>query len=222
MQGNDAQLSETTTGGWKAQHAYVMALACLLIGVALGYLLRGSESPASTAGMTPVTQQQQAMAAQPDGGQMPSLERMKKMADTAAAPLLDKLKQNPNDFETLNELGKLYRGTHQFKEAVSYYERALTVDPKNAAVRTDLASCLYYEGNVDGALAQLDRALESDPQFFGALLNSGIIKMRAKNDTNGAIASWQKILKSNADPKQKEAAKRLIANARQKSDGPKS
>jgi len=222
MQGHDAPVIETKESGWKAQQVYLMALACLMIGVAIGYLLRGSASPAAPTATTASASQPAASPHGDMGGQMPTLERMKKMADTAAAPALDKLKQNPNDFQTLNDLGKLYRSTHQFKEAASYYERALAVEPKNAAARTDLASCLYYEGDVDGALAQLDKALQYDPQFFGALLNSGIIKLKAKNDTTGAIASWEKILKSNADPKQKEAAKKLIASARQAAgSGPK-
>jgi len=217
---NDAEVMETKESGWKSQQVYLMALACLIVGVAVGYLLRGSESPTLAASVASAPQQP--LPPQADmGGQMPALARMKKMADTAAAPALEKLKQNPNDFQSLNDLGKLYRSTHQFKEAAGYYERALAIEPKNAAARTDLASCLYYEGDVDGALAQLDKALQYDPQFFGALLNSGIIKLKAKNDTAGAIASWERILKSNADPKQKEVVKKLIASARQ-NEGPKS
>lgn len=221
IQGNDSPVAEVPSTGWKGQHVYLMALACLVIGVALGYLVRGSESPASPAA-TPAATQEATSPHAGMGGQMPTLEKMRSMADKAAAPALEKLKQNPNDFEALNDLGKVYRATHQFKEAAAYYERALTVDPKNAAVRTDLASCLYYEGDIDGALAQLDKALSYDPQFFGALLNAGIIRMQAKNDKAGAIASWEKILKSGADPRQKEAARKLIANARQKSVDPKS
>jgi cytochrome c-type biogenesis protein CcmH/NrfG len=214
---NDAAASESPIGGWQGHHVYLMALACLVLGVALGYFLRGSQSPVPA---TATLSAPQAVAPGHNGmeGQRPSLERMKMMADKAAAPALEKLKQNPNDFETLNELGKLYRGTHQFKEAMGYYERALAVDPKNAAARTDLASCLYYTGDIDGALAQLDKALSYDPKFFGALLNTGIIKLRAKNDVPGAVASWEKILKTDADPKQKQMVKKLIADAKHRTE----
>jgi tetratricopeptide (TPR) repeat protein len=214
----NATPSGTSTGEWRAAAVYVMATICLVIGVAIGYLLRGSQSPAQTPPpATPVASQPAQDPHAGMGQQMPTLEQMKQMADKAAAPALEKIKSNPEDFNALNEAGKVYRATHQFKLAASYYEKALLIQPKNAAVRTDLASCLYYTGDVDGALAQLDKALTYDPKFFGALLNSGIIKMQARNDVDGAVTSWEKILKTNATPQQKEMVKGLIAKAKQKS-----
>ncbi len=211
----------SSTAVWQAKAVYLMAMICLVVGVAIGYLARGSQSPVPTPGPAApasVAQTQNPHATM--GNQMPSLEQMKQMADKAAAPALEKIKTNPSDFTALNEAGKVYRSTHQFKLAASYYEKALQIEPKNAAVRTDLASCLYYTGDVEGALTQLDKALSYDPKFFGALLNTGIIKMQAKNDVNGAISSWEKILKTNATPEQKQAVKGLIARAKQKSQKP--
>ncbi len=197
---------------WKATHVYAMALVCLGLGVVVGYLVRGSQSTPAGPAANGTVYQPEATAT---NSQPPTLEKMKQMADKSAAPLLDKLKTNPNDFQALNDAGKVYRATHQFKEAASYYERALQVDPTNAATRTDLASCLYYTGDVDGALAQLDKALSYNPKFFGALLNVGIIKLQGKNDTAGAIKSWQKILKTDSDAQHKAVARKLIANAKQ-------
>jgi Tfp pilus assembly protein PilF len=192
-----------------------MAAACLLLGVTIGYFLRGSQSPSKQAAVTtPVAQPTPATSG--NGSERPSLERMKQMAEKASAAALEKLKTDPNDFEALNEAGKMYRATHQFKEAANYYKKALQVHPDNAAVRTDLASCLYYTGDVDGALAQLDKAVSYDPKFFGALLNIGIIKMQAKNDPAGAANSWKKILETDANPQQKQMVKNLIAKAKQK------
>jgi len=144
-----------------------------------------------------------------------TLDDMKRMADAKAAGLLEKLKTNPNDATTLNQLGILYRATHQFKEAEGYFEKSLEIDPKNADVRTDLASCLYYTGDADGALAQLNKALTYDPKHAGALMNIGIIKWKAKNDVPGAVAAWEKLLKLNPDFKQKDAVQRMIADAQQ-------
>jgi len=143
------------------------------------------------------------------------VDDMKRMADAKAAGLLEKLKTNPNDATTLNQLGILYRATHQFKEAEGYFEKSLEIDPKNADVRTDLASCLYYTGDADGALAQLNKALTYDPKHAGALMNIGIIKWKAKNDVPGAVAAWEKLLKLNPDFKQKDAVQRMIAEAQQ-------
>jgi cytochrome c-type biogenesis protein CcmH/NrfG len=213
---NELAATESTASDWRGQQVYLMAVACLILGVAVGYFLRGSQSPTQAKTVAPTVQQAHGVP-EATADQPPSLEKMKQMADKAAAPVLEKIKSNPKDFAALNDAGKVYRATHQFKEAAAYYEKALQIDPKNAATRTDLASCLYYTGDVDGAIAQLDKALSYDPKFFGALLNVGIIKLQAKNDAAGAISSWEKILKTDADPKQKELVKKLIADTKRKS-----
>ena len=74
---------------------------------------------------------------------------------------------------------------------------------------------MFYSGNVDGAISELEQSLKYDPKHPGALLNLGIIKWKAKNDVPGAVASWQKLLKLNPDFKQKSEVERLIAEARQ-------
>ncbi len=207
---------------WRASQVIVLATVCLVIGLVLGYLLRGSApvaAPAPTAmtempPRTPVGPSTKP-AESPEGHPKLTLDDMKRMADAKAATLLEKLKSNPKDATTLNQLGILYRATHQFKEAEGYFEKSLEIDPKNADVRTDLASCMYYTGDVDGALAQLNKALTYDPKHAGALMNIGIIKWKAKNDVPGAVAAWEKLLKLNPDFKQKDAVEHMIAEAQQ-------
>jgi len=130
-------------------------------------------------------------------GQMPSLDQMKKMADTKAAPLLEKLKTDPTNSDLLKQVGNIYQATHQFKEAAGYYDKALQTDPKNVAIRTELASSLYYNGDVDGAISQLQKGLQYDPKDANSLFNLGMIKWQGKQDAKGAIAAWQELLKSN-------------------------
>lgn len=216
---------------WRPTQVIVLSAVCLVIGVVLGYLLRGSApvaNPAPTA-MTgaagaPSSPMAEASAptasaptGTPEGHPKLTLDQMKSMADAKAAPLLEKLKKNPNDATTLNQLGILYRATHQFKEAEGYFEKSLEIDPKNVDVRTDLASCLYYTGDVDGALAQLNKALTYDPKHAGALMNLGLIKWKGKNDVPGAVATWQRLLKLNPDFKQKDVVQRMINDAEQSS-----
>ena len=189
----------------------------------LGYLLRGSApvaAPATNshdgdAGANDGVATATTPAETPEGHPKLTLDDMKRMADAKAATLLEKLKSNPKDATTLNQLGILYRSTHQFKEAQGYFEKSLEIDPKNADVRTDLASCMYYTGDVDGALAQLNKVLTYDPKHAGALMNIGIIKWKAKNDVPGAVAAWEKLLKLNPDFKQKDAVEHMIAEAQQ-------
>ena len=197
----ERQQQEKTTSNWTATQTYVMAAVCLLIGVLVGYLVRGSAKSAAQAATASAEMQQ--AAASPSGmGQeqrMPTLDDMKHMADKKAEPLLEKLKTDPKNVDLLNKTALTYKAAHQFKEAIVYFQKALDVDPKNVAIRTDMASCLYYTGDVDGALAQLDKSLTYDPKHAGTLMNIGIIKWRAKNDVNGAISAWQTLLKLNPE-----------------------
>ena len=95
---------------------------------------------------------------------------------------------------------------------------ALDIDPKNVPIRTDMASCMYYTGDVDGALAELDKSLTYDPKHPGTLMNIGIIKWRGKNDVNGAVAAWEKLLKLNPNLPQKDVIEHLITEAKQQQD----
>jgi cytochrome c-type biogenesis protein CcmH/NrfG len=192
-----------------------MAGICLAVGLVLGYLFRGSAShsnPASSATHMPT-----ASGAPAARAQMPSLEDMKRMADTKAEPLLAKLKTDPNNSDLLNQIGTLYKATHQFKEAGGYFQKAVDANPKNVAARTDLASCLFYEGDADGAINQLQQSLRYDPKDANSLFNLGMIRLQAKNDPGGAVTAWQELLKLN--PKlaadKKAAVEKLIAQARQ-------
>ncbi len=207
----------TTTTNWTATQTYAMAAVCLLIGVLVGYLVRGSAKPAAQAGPASVEMQQAATAPPSSAGQqkMPSLDDMKRMADKQVEPLLAKLKTDPKNVDLLNKIAVSYKATHQFPEAISYFQKALDVDPKNVPIRTDMASCMYYTGDVDGALTQLDKSLTYDPKHPGTLMNIGIIKWQGKNDVNGAVASWEKLLKLNPNFPQKAVIEHMIAEAKQ-------
>jgi cytochrome c-type biogenesis protein CcmH/NrfG len=131
-----------------------------------------------------------------------------------AAPLDEKLKGDPNNRNLLIQAGSIYKAAHQFKEAAGYYGKALQFDPKNVGLRTEMASCLYFTGDVDGALSQLQQALHDDPKDANALFNLGMIKWQGKKDNKGALAAWQQLLKSNPQlsAERKATVQKLMAD----------
>jgi len=177
----------------QARQVYTIAAICLAVGLGIGYLSRGLQRPLSTS----LHVASSAASAQPESARVPTLEDMKKAADKQAAPLLEKLKADPNDSALLTQVAAMYHGSHQFKEAAGYYDKALQADPKNVALRTMLASSLYRSGDVDGAIAQLNQGLRYDPRDANSLFNLGMIRLQGKGDGKGALAAWQKLLKSN-------------------------
>ena len=182
-----------STASWQAKQVYVMAVICLTLGLGIGYLLRGSQSQAKSSAAQPM-----GAAAQPGTmPQMPSLDDMKRMANKKAEPLLEKLKTDPKNTELLTQVARMYETTHQFKEAADYFGKAVEADPKNIETRAEMASCLYYSGEVDGAIAQLERSLTYDAKNPNSLFNLGVMRWQGKKDAKGALSAWQQLLKTN-------------------------
>jgi len=210
---------------WQPRPLVVMCAVCLAMGFLAGYFLRGSASvpPQATAAETETAHGSDyatASAAQPQTPQpkpkdMPSLDDLQRMADKKAEPLLAKLKSDPKNPQLWNQLGLIYKSAHQFQQSEGYFEKSLQYDPKNLGVRADYASCMYYTGDVDGALAQLQQSLTYDPKHAGTLMNIGIIKWRGKNDVDGAIAAWEQLLRYHPDFPQKEAVQQMLTQAKQ-------
>lgn len=170
------------------RYVYLMASLCLILGLGIGYAMRGIEKPAPHA----------LPAATPSASRhAPTLDDMKRMADQQAAPLLAKLKISPNNSSLLVQVAGIYHGSHQFKEAAGYYDRAVRADPKNVALRTKLASSLYRSGDIDGAITQLNGGLRYEPNDANSLFNLGMIRLQGKGDGKGALAAWRRLLKSN-------------------------
>jgi cytochrome c-type biogenesis protein CcmH/NrfG len=200
----------TTT--WTSTQAYAIACICLLMGIAVGYLVRG-------AGQSAAPVQAQAGEAVPPADaaamqQQPTPEQMKRMADKKAEPLLAQLQSDPNNPQLLAEIGNLYYDTQNYPDAIGYYQKSLALkeDPN---VRTDMGTAYYYSGDADTGLAQFSRTLKEFPNFENALFNTGMVKFQAKMDVNGAIAAWEQMLKANPGSPRRAEIEKLIANARQ-------
>jgi cytochrome c-type biogenesis protein CcmH/NrfG len=151
------------------------------------------------------------------GGQ-PTPEQMKKMADTQAEPLLAALKANPKDFDTLSQLGNIYYDTENFREAVDYYGRALEAQPNNANVRTDMGTAYFRLNDPDRAIKEFELALKSDPKHAQTMFNLGIVKWQGKMDVPGAVAMWERLLKTVPEYPERAKVEKYIQQAKQHSN----
>lgn len=192
-----------------ARHVFLLAAACLVVGLGAGYGARALRMPAPASPTRIASPGFQ----HPAAGQRPSLAQMQLMANQQAAPLIDKLKTDPNNTALLVQVGALYHGTQQYGQAATYYGRAVAIDPKNVANRIKLAASLYRGGDADGAIAQLNQALTVDAKDANSLFNLGLIKWEGKQDGPGALAAWRLLLKSNPQlsPERKQTVEKLIS-----------
>jgi cytochrome c-type biogenesis protein CcmH/NrfG len=206
----------TSIEQWSSVQAYTLAIICLLVGIAGGWFIRGSQSPATAAGETASVPAPAAGTANA-GAQPPTPAQMQKMADTQAGPLIEKLKADPTNVGLLENIGNIYYDAHQFPTAVDYYQRALKVEPANTNVRTDMATAYWYTGNADAAIAEFQKSLSYEPNKANTLFNLGFVEWQGKMDIDKAIASWQKLLDTNPNYEGKNKVLEMIAQAKKHS-----
>lgn len=202
--------STTSSAGsatWTGTQVYVLAAFCLLLGVAFGYLFRGSAS-VGTAPVAATTTQQGSGIKQPDPYAQAALAQTE-------APLLKAVNRNPNDFDSLVKLGNLYYDGQQFPSAIQYYERALAIHPENPDVRTDMGTAYWYTGNWEKAVAAMESSLKYRPGHPQTLFNLGWVRWQGKQDPKGAIEAWQQLLKANPGYPQKQQVEQYIAKAKE-------
>ena len=201
---------------WTSVQAYVLAVICLLVGIAGGWFIRGSQSPAAAPAET-ASAPAPALDNTNAGAQTPTPAQMQKMADTQAGPLIEKLKADPNNAGLLANIGNIYYDAQQFPAAIDYYQRALKVEPANTGVRTDMATAYWYTGNADAAIAEFQKSLSYDPNKANTLFNLGIVEWQGKMDIDKAVATWQKLLDTNPNYEGKDKVLELMAQAKKHS-----
>jgi tetratricopeptide (TPR) repeat protein len=202
---------------WTSPQAYILAVICLLVGIAGGWFIRGSQSPgAQVAQTTPMGMAIGTGSMESPAGQ-PSAAQIRLIADQQAKPLLGQLKSDSNNPELLANIGNIYYDSHEYLTAIEYYQRALKVQPSNTGVRTDLATALWYTGNIDNAIEEFNNSLSYEPNKPNTLFNLGIVKWQGKMDIDGAVAAWQKLLDKNPNYEEKDKVVNLIAQAKKHS-----
>jgi cytochrome c-type biogenesis protein CcmH/NrfG len=199
---------------WTSRQAYILAAFCLILGVALGYLFRGSASPVAAAapassevGNAPSQSQSQPPQITP--------EQQKAMVEKAVAPLLATLTQNPDDFDSIVKVANLYYDGQQYPDAVKFYERAVKIQPQNADVITDLGTSFWYTGDADKAIDEFQTALKYQPGRASTLFNLGIVRWQGKKDPKGAVQAWEELLRRNPNFPDKQKLQEFIDRAKQ-------
>jgi len=206
---------QATATAWTSTQAYTMAVVCLLVGIAGGWLIHGSQSPGAT-----VTGDTASASAQPAMGagtapQVPPAARLKEIADVQTASLIERLKSDPNNVDLLVNIGNTYYDAQQYPTAIEYYQRILKLQPANTDVRTDMATAYWNTGNADTAIAEFRKALSYEPNKANALFNLGIVQWQGKMDANAALTTWQKLLETNPNYQGKDKVLEVMAEAKQ-------
>jgi tetratricopeptide (TPR) repeat protein len=106
----------------------------------------------------------------------------------------------------------LFAGRYQ--EAIAAYQAVLKHDPKNVDAITHMGLIVATGGHGDSALQAFDRALSLDPNYPPAHLYRGQVLYETKQDYRGAIQAWEKFVQLIPEEENKETARRMIREAR--------
>ena len=105
----------------------------------------------------------------------------------------------PDDFQSWVQLGHLYFDTEQFDKAIVAYTTSLKYHSGDANLLTDLGVMYRRTGQPEKALEWFDKAQAMDAQHQPSRFNEGIVRFYDLKDTEGAIASWEELLRINPD-----------------------
>lgn len=101
----------------------------------------------------------------------------------------------PNDHQAWTRLGNLYFDTDQAQKAITAYEKALALNPNDANILTDLGVMYRRIKEPRQAIARFEQAMAKDPTHLPSRYNKGIVLIGDLGDPQGAIASWEEMLK---------------------------
>ena len=191
--------SRNTSNNLQLQ-TWMFVIAILLSGALLGYLFRGTSSPTASAGSLTSSQN---IGSRPTSESRSSIE-------TSVQPLLDRLKDTPNDPDLLTEIGDTYYDNHEYGKAVQYYQRLLKIRPGDVDVRTDMGTAIWYSGDADGAIREYHMSLRYQPNHPQTLFNMGVVEWQGKHHDNAALQWWQKLLSEAPGYPDREKVEHLV------------
>jgi len=203
-------VSDQDSKFWSNGQTYGMAVICLLLGIAAGYLLHAPAVASPAPSLSEVSAPASPTAAAP---QMPSAADMKRMADKQVAPLLADLEKHPNDADLLAKIAHAYMAAQQFQSAQDYYEKSVAAKPQVDTLN-ELAFVYVKLGDLDRGIATLNKALTVDPKNPQVLYNLGYFEWKGKADPKAAIAAWQAFLKADPKSPKKAQVEQMLAQAK--------
>lgn len=176
----------------------VMALAGLLIGLTIGYVLAERQGRvvappakgdphAGVPGAPPLSSPaEQGPAGSP--------------APAANARLLEQLReieallaQDPENYQHRVQLGNTYYDLGDFLRAIDAYERARQLRDDSADVLTDLGVCYRETGQPRRALEAFDKAAALDPRHWQSRYNAAVVYLFDLDDAAGAAVMLEKL-----------------------------
>jgi len=96
---------------------------------------------------------------------------LKERYDYLVKKLKVRIKKDPKDIESINELGIVYFQHEKLDDADKMFAKAIELDPGNSGALNNLGNLAFIAGRYEEALANYQKAAEIDPGDAGLWLN---------------------------------------------------
>ena len=191
----------------------VFCVAGAFFGLIVGWIIGSQQvvQPRFAAAPAAVAQPAQAAPAQ---ASTPSAAGPRAVDESQAQAMRTAAEKNPADVKARVALGNLYFDAERYSDAVTWYQEALKINPRNPDVSTDLGVSYYYMNQPDRALQQFQESLKADPAHAKTMLNQGIVLAFGKQDLKGAVASWEKLIQVAPTSAEADAARKALQGIR--------
>jgi Flp pilus assembly protein TadD len=166
----------------------IIFTACgFLLGITLGSFVIGPKIAQSKLAGAPVAAEVPTPAATATGNPMGTVMQQ-------LAALKEAVAKNPNDADSLVQLGDMYMQAAKFPQAAEYLQRALAIRD-DAAVRMDLGICYKQTNQPEKALAEFQRSAAMAPDQWQPLFNEAIalVDLQRIDEARTVAAKLQKM-----------------------------
>ena len=162
---------------------------------------------------------EQAKPAAPQAAAQTTAAPANAASSSTRAAIVDEAKVNalksvaekePTNVKPRVELGNLYFDAERYDDAITWYEQAVKLSPRDENLSTDLGVSYYYTNQPDKALARFDESLKINPKHTKTLLNLGIVRAFGKQDLAGATKAWEQVIALDPSGPEGQAAKRAL------------
>jgi predicted Zn-dependent protease len=168
----------------------VWAVAGMIFGFVLGYMVANAGSPAPVPRpvqvATPADAPENRTAAQSPVPEPLDPNELRALESLAA--------RDKSNLQVRLELGNLLMDHARYEEAARWLREAVALKPDSPDALVDLGACLLNLGRPADALAEVDKALKVDPGHKKALFNKGLALMEGGRPRD-AVAVWEDLLK---------------------------
>lgn len=110
------------------------------------------------------------------------------------------IEDDPEDVVAMRSLAALLVTEREVREAISWYERAVDLEPTNLQLRLDFSSALIAAGAMADAEVQYEKALVIDPNSVDAFFyRAEMYRLWEPERTAEAISDYRRVVELDAD-----------------------